>query len=189
MRWQRAKNDKPIKLYGHIDELTFMSSSAGVQLSGGAFPKKVVGVSLGSSAAYSGLRDGDKVLSVTANDNNLLFQIERKGKRYEANVATDVFGLKAEFEHRKVPWALNVGAFDKELEKLTSCELVFLLDRSVSMADQHAGVPGDLSKWAWCRQQIDNFYLATTKFFERGFDLVTFNHASQRGTRAYPSGI
>jgi hypothetical protein len=48
------------------------------------------------------------------------------------------------------------------------------------MADQHAGVPGDLSKWAWCRQQIDNFYLATTKFFQRGFDLVTFNHASQR---------
>lgn len=175
-----ADKRAPIKLYGQIDELSFLTSSAGIRLTSNKFPSNVSKVSLGSAGAYSGLREGDKVFGVRATDSNLLFSIERNGKRYEANVATDVNGLKSEFETRKIPYSFGDGAFDKELQTLTKCELVFLLDRSASMADNHAGVPGDLSKWSWCRQQIDNFYLSTTKFFERGFDIVTFNDKSTR---------
>jgi hypothetical protein len=174
------KGAKPIKLFGQIDELTFLTSSAGVKLSGKSLPAKVDNISLGSSAAYSGMRKGDKVLSANATDNNIVFTIERAGKRYEANVATDVTGLKAEFEHRKIKWSLGDAAFDKEIEKLKESEIVLLLDRSLSMDDHHAGVPGDLSKWSWCKAQIDNFYFSTARFFDTGFDIVTFNDKSQR---------
>lgn len=175
-----AKEQKTIKLYGEIDEFSYLTSSAGVKLTSKNFPSSVDKISLGSAAAYSGMREGDKVLGMRIDDDNLVFDIERKGKRYQANVATDVTGLKKEFETRKIPWELGVGAYDKEIKKLTSCELVFLLDRSISMDATNAGVPGDLSKWMWCKQQIDSFYLCTTKFFERGFDIVTFNDKSQR---------
>lgn len=170
-----AKSNKPtLKLYGEIDELSYLSSSAGVRLTSSKLPAAVSKISLGSAAAYSGLRDGDKVLAVKTVDNNLVFSIERDGKRYEANVATDVYGLKAEFEARKVPWSFNEGAFDKELQSLTTCELVIMIDRSASMGDNQAGVPGDQTKWSWCKQQIDNFYFSTAKILEGGLDIVTF---------------
>lgn len=177
---EAKRSSKPIKLYGQIDEFSYLTSSAGIRLSSSKMPARVEKISLGSAVAYSGIREGDKVLGMQALENNLVFDIERNGKRYQAVVATDVNGLKTEFESRKIKWSLGDAAFDREIQKLTQCELVVLLDRSQSMNDNHAGVPGDLSKWMWCKQQIDNFYLSTAKFFDRGFNIVTFNDRSQR---------
>lgn len=171
---------KTIKLFGEIDELSYMTSSAGIQLSSTKLPAKVLKLSLGSSGSYSGIREGDELTGVKYDDNNLVLTVKRNGKQYQANVATDVYGLKKEFETRKIKWSLGDAAYDKELQKLTQCEIVMMIDRSASMLDNHAGVPGDQTKWTWCKQQVDNFYFATSRILERGFDIVTFGERSQR---------
>lgn len=169
---EKASN---LTLYGHIDELSYLCSSAGVRLTKGALPAKVDKVSLGSAAAYSGLRTGDKILQARYDDNAITFYIERKGKTYQARVATNVKGLKGEFESRKIKFSFGDSAFDKELKKLQDVNVVILVDRSKSMGDTHAGVPGDLSKWMWCKEQIDNVFLATDRVLEGGFDICLFN--------------
>jgi hypothetical protein len=177
---QAVKPQKTIKLFGQIDELSYLTSSAGIKLSSSKLPAKVLKISLGSSGSYSGIREGDELTDVKIDDDNLTLTINRNGKRYQANVATDVTGLKKEFETRKIKWSLGDAAYDKELQKLTQCELVLMIDKSASMLDNHAGVPGDQTKWIWCKQQVDNFYFSTARFFDKGFDLVTFGDHSQR---------
>ncbi len=164
-----------ITLYGQIDEMSYFTSSAGVRLSNGKLPATVEKISLGSAAAYSGLRTGDTVLSAKYDDTAIVFDIERKGKKYQARVATNVRGLKDEFESRKIKFSFGDSAFDKELKQLRDIKVVLLVDRSLSMADMHAGVPGDVSKWIWCKEQIDNVYLATDRVLEGGFDVYLFN--------------
>lgn len=175
-----TKPQKTIKLYGQIDEMAYLMSSAGIKLSSSKLPAKVLKMSLGSSGSYSGIREGDELTGVKFDDDNLVLTVNRNGKVYQANVATDVNGLKKEFETRKIKWSLGDAAYDKEIQKLTQCEVVVMLDRSASMLDNHAGVPGDQTKWTWCKQQVDNLYFATSRFFEKGFDIITFGSGSQR---------
>lgn len=164
-----------ITLYGEIDELSYLCSSAGLRISGGKLPAIVDKICLGSSAAYSGLRCGDKVLSAKWDDNSITLGIERKGQKYQALIATNVKGLKSAFESRKIKFSVGDSPFDTELRQLGKVKVVILLDRSLSMGDSHAGVPGDISKWMWCKEQIDNVYLATDRVLEEGFDIVLFN--------------
>ncbi|MBY0358358.1 MAG: VWA domain-containing protein [Candidatus Obscuribacterales bacterium] len=175
-----ALPEKKITLYGKIDEFSYLCSSAGVRLSGGGkLPAYVDKISLGSAASYSGLRQGDKVLQAQVDDHGIILSIDRKGKTYQARIATDVKGLKAQFESRKIAFSFGDSPFDKDLKLLNKCDLVLLLDRSQSMSDTHAGCPGDLSKWVWTKQQIDNFFLAVDRTMEKGFNLVLFNDSYQ----------
>ncbi len=170
---------RPVTLYGRIDELTLLCSAAGVQLTGRALPGTVRRIAPGSAASYSGLREGDKVLNISAGDSVLILDIERDGKAYRATIATDVTGLRSQFETAKIPYSLGDSPFDGALNRLKDCRITILLDRSRSMAETHAGCPGDLSKWTWCRQQIDNLFLSTARVVEGGFDLVPFNETYQ----------
>lgn len=171
--------DGSIKLYGRIDELSYVMSSSGVRVMGGKLPGIVDKISLGSSAAYSGLQKGDKVLKATLDENTVILDIERKGRVYQTKIATNVKGLRSEFEARKIPFSFGDSPFDKELKSLGNCELVILLDRSLSMADDHAGCPGDITKWMWSKEQIDNVFLATDRVLEEGFNLGLFNDRFQ----------
>jgi hypothetical protein len=173
-----------VKLFGHIDELSYMCSSAGVKLSGSGLPSTVSKLSLGSAAAYSGLKTGDKVLHAEMDDNILNLTVDRRGKKYQAKIATDVYGLRTEFENRKIPFSFGDSAFDKDLKTLGNCEIVVMLDRCASMNDTHAGVPGDLSKWIWCKEQIDNLYLATDRVLER---VSTMNRSMTNLRNGMPS--
>ncbi len=181
---QKSSNEKPssLTLYGHVDELSYLCSSTGLKLSSGKFPATVEKISLGSAAAYSGLRNGDHVLSASYDDNQVILDIERKGRKYQAKIATNVKGLRQEFEHRKIKFSFGDSAFDKELKQLRDVKVIILLDRSQSMADAHAGVPGDISKWMWCKEQIDNVYLATDRVLEGGFDIHLFSNRVETRT-------
>lgn len=176
-----------VKLYGEIDELSYICSSAGVKLTGKSLPGRVAQVSLGSAAAYSGIKKDDKVLAARIADDSVVLTIERKGTRYQARIATDVKGLKAEFEGRKIPFSFGDSPFDKELKTIAKCDVVILLDRCQSMDDNHAGCPGDLSKWTWCKQQIDSLFLSTDRVLDNGFNLVLFNNTyqSRNGSTLY----
>lgn len=187
MQGKFAPKKKNVMLFGQIDELSLLCSAAGVQLNGKKMPATVSKISLGSAASYSGLREGDKVLQVRAADNVLVMDIERNNKRYQASIATDVTGLRAQFESRKIPFSFGDSPSDQELKTLAGYRIVILLDRSQSMNDSHAGCPGNVSKWVWCKEQIDNLFLATDRVLEGGFDLVIFNNTFQesRGVTLY----
>ena len=164
-----------VTVFGQVDEFSYVCSSAGVRISGAKIPGRVDKISLGSAAAYSGLRQGDQVLEAKYDDNSITLDIERQGRHYQAKIATNVRGVKEEFESRKIKFSLGDSPFDDELKKLRDINVVILLDRSKSMEDMHAGVPGDISKWMWCKEQIDNVYLATDRVLENGFDIYLFN--------------
>jgi hypothetical protein len=168
-----------VTLYGRIDELSYVMSSSGIRVTGGKLPGIVDKISLGSAAAYSGIQKGDKVLKASLDENTVILDIERKGQKYQTKIATNVKGLKSEFEARKIPFSFGDSPFDKELKSLGECELVILLDRSQSMADDHAGCPGDITKWMWSKEQIDNVFLATDRVLENGFNLGLFNDRFQ----------
>ncbi len=170
-----ASKPASLMLFGEIDEFSYMCSSAGVKLSSGKFPAIVNKISLGSAAAYSGLKTGDKVLSAKYDDSAITLGIERNGKPYSARIATNVKGLKEEFESRKIKFSFGDSPFDKELKQLRDIKVVLMVDRSKSMEDMHAGVPGDVSKWIWCKEQVDNVYLATDRVLEGGFDIHLFS--------------
>lgn len=174
---------KPIKLFGQIDEFSYLSSGSGVTLSRGKLPAKVAKISLGSTAAYSGLREGDTVTDADVGPDSIDLTIQRNGKTYRASIATNIAGLKADFKRRNIPLTFAASAFDKELEDLGKCKVVVMLDRSASMADFNAGVPGDLTKWTWCQQQVDNMYIGTERVLDKGFDLVLFNDKFERHNR------
>lgn len=175
----KPASKQAIKLYGHIDEMTWLCSAAGIQLSARSLPANISKVAIGSAASFSGLREGDRVLSVLAGDNALVLQIERAGRTYQANVATDVTGLRSQFESRKIAFSIGDSPFDKELKTLNQYEVTILLDCSESMNDDHAGCPGDLSKWMWCKQQMDNLFLSTDRVLDGGFNIVLFNNTFQ----------
>ena len=168
-----------VTLYGRIDELSYVMSSSGVRVIGGKLPGIIDKISLGSSAAYSGLQKGDKVLKASLDEDTVILDIERKGRKYQTKIATNVKGLRSEFEARKIPFSFGDSPFDKELKSLGNCELVILLDRSQSMGDDHAGCPGDITKWMWSKEQIDNVFLATDRVLEEGFNLGLFGDRLQ----------
>src|SRR4030095_15730411 len=174
-----AAKTRPIVLHGHIDELSYLCSSAGIRLSGSQLPARVTKLSLGSAAAYSGVQEGDKVLKIDSEDNAIVLTVERAGKQYQAKIAVNVRGLRAEFEARKIRFSLGDSPFDKELASLKECHVAILLDRSLSMNDRDAGCPGDISKWMWCRQQINNMYAATSRVHDSGLDIVLCNDTHQ----------
>lgn len=178
--WSKPEEKKSsVTLIGGIDELGYLCSSAGLKLSAGKGSRKVEKVSLGSAAAYSGVRPGDLITGIATQDNTITVTINRSGRTYEAVIATDVKGLKAEFEKRKIPFSFGQTPFDKDLKILADSNLIILLDRSASMGDRHADVPGELSKWTWCKQQIDNLYLSTA-MFDTKFEVMPFNNSYQR---------
>ena len=180
-RAAEKETDKPklVKLYGEVSDLGILCSATGVKLSKGNLPATVKNISLGSAAAYSGVRNGDQVLKAEISDNMLTLTVERKGKQYQAKIATDVKGLRSEFEHRGVKYSIGDSPFDNQLRTLAGCDITVMIDRSATMADNHAGCPGDLSKWIWCKQQVDNLFLATNRVLDDGFRLVLFNDTFQ----------
>ncbi len=170
---------RPILLRGRIDELSYLCSSAGLRLSGSSLPAKVAKISLGSAAAYSGLQEGDRVVHADTEDDAVILTVQRGGKQYQAKIAVNVYGLRKEFEARKIKYSLGDSPFDKELGSLKDCHIAILLDRSLSMNDRNAGCPGDISKWMWCRQQVNNLYAATSRVHDSGLDVVLFNDTYQ----------
>lgn len=174
---------KQIKLFGEIDEFSYITQGSGVSLTSSKLPAKVAKISLGSAAAYSGLKEGDTVTDAAVGPNSIDLTIQRNGKPYKASVATNIAGLKADFKRRNIPLTYASSAFDKELEALGKCKIVVMLDRSASMGDFNAGVPGDLTKWTWCQQQVDNLYMGTERVLGKGFDLVLFNNRFERRNR------
>lgn len=72
-----------------------MCGASGVTLSQNDVPADVLKVRLGSTGAYSGVREGDKVLAADVDQNILTLTLQRGDKKFQARMALNSKALKA----------------------------------------------------------------------------------------------
>ena len=164
-------------LYGRINMVDEMCSSAGVTLASKSMPTTVENLRAGSPAYYSGLAEGDRVLSGSVSNNKVVLQIERNGKKYAVQLATMYNPLQAEDAKAgkaKSP-VLNGSAQQVDsLSELSKYDIVLVVDRSGSMNEPLNGSSG-ISKWKWCEDNISQFASQIKPYLTGdGLELVTF---------------
>jgi hypothetical protein len=166
-------------LYGRIDMIGEMCSSAGVTLASRNMPTTVENLRAGSPAYYSGLAEGDRVLAGSVENNKVVLQIERNGKKYAVQLATMYNPLQAESAKTgKTKSPVLSGSAQQLASSLTlisKYDIVLVVDRSGSMNEPVNGSSG-LSKWQWCEDNISQFTSQIKPYLTGdGIELVTFD--------------
>jgi len=165
-------------LYGRIDAIGDMCSSAGVTLSSRNMPTTVESLRKGSAAYYSGLAEGDKVLSGKIENDKLSLLIERNGKQYAVKLNTMYNPLSPETaKEGKTKTDILKGSAREEatsLSELAKYDIVLVVDRSGSMNEPVDGAAG-VTKWKWCAENISDFTAKIKPYLTgEGIELVTF---------------
>lgn len=83
-----------LKLFGQVDQFAMMCMAAGISLDDVKLPSRITRVKPGSPAFYGGVNEGDDVISATPGTDSLILQIERKGRRYLANIPINMEALR-----------------------------------------------------------------------------------------------
>lgn len=204
---QEAAARTRLKLYGAVDEFAMMCMAAGISLENVKLPSRITRVKPGSPAFYSGVTEGDDVISATPGADSLVLQIERKGRRYLANIPINMEAMRLRMSlmqrlqekldseqkgksssapSRAVENQLRgLQPYDAKLDverfyrSLAPYKLVVLVDRSDSMKAGLGIGPGDISRWTWCEQQVKDL----TKFCQGklagGITIIPFNDVYQ----------
>jgi hypothetical protein len=172
-----AANKTSKTLYGRIDAIGDMCSSAGVTLSSRSMPTTVESLRPGSASYYSGLAEGDKVLSGKIEDNRVSLLIERNGKQYAVKLNTMYNPLSPEIAKAgKARTDTLKGVARQEgtsLSELARYDIVLVVDRSGSMNEPIDD--GGVSKWKWCSDNISDFTAKIKPYLTgEGIELVTF---------------
>ncbi|MBK9279852.1 MAG: hypothetical protein IPM93_16945 [Candidatus Obscuribacter sp.] len=177
-----------LKLSGHVDELARFCSLAGLTLD--ASGRKVMLVRAGSTGYYSGVLVGDGVEKVSLVGQVLTINLKRGAQVFQAripiklsslNSAPDTFqSPKDNTNAVKLKAAVKLDE-QKLLQLLSPYRIVCILDRSDSMDGGLGLGPQDVSRWTWCREQLQDL---TGFLKERGqlnelekLSLVTFNES------------
>lgn len=174
-----ATSAESVKLYGSLNELATYSQAAGIALSSTKLPATVRSVRLGSPAIYSGLAKGDKVTAASIDKGALNLTFQRNGHTYQTRVAVSPSALRA-IQAQLDPASGGKPANDKRsaqassatVEALKDYDIVFLVDRSGSMAETSAH--GN-SKWQWCEDHIAGFAREAENVLPDGVRMITFN--------------
>jgi hypothetical protein len=204
---QGATARTKLKLYGAVDEFAMMCMAAGISLEDVKLPSRITRVKPGSPAFYSGVTEGDDVISATPGTDSLVLQIERKGRRYMANIPINMEAMRlrmslmqrlqekmdSELKEKTSSAPSRVAEnqlrglqpYDAKLDverfyrSLAPYKLVVLVDRSDSMKAGLGIGPGDISRWTWCEQQLKDL----TKFCQGklagGITIIPFNDVYQ----------
>lgn len=175
-----------LKLSGRVDELARFCSLAGLTLDSSG--RKVVMVRTGSTGYYSGVLVGDEVEKVRLVGQVLTINLKRGSRIFQASIPIKLSALNSApdtFQSPKPsPFAVKLKAAvkmdeQKLLQLLAPYRIVCILDRSDSMDGGLGAGPQDVSRWTWCREQLQDL---TGFLKERGqlnelekLSLVTFN--------------
>lgn len=185
-------------LTGGINQLVMLTKAAGVMLSADSIPAEVSGVRLGSTAAFSGVRQGDQVLDAKVDHNVLSLTLKRGEKTFLARMAVDSKALKSmtpkveRIIPKLITLALPVNAGQKglaaditetEAEKILSdYNFIVLVDHSGSMKEQVNRVPGSqtgVSKLDWVKSNITTFANFLAGHSKSSVTLIPFNGSFQ----------
>ncbi|MBI5172658.1 MAG: hypothetical protein HY986_07205 [Candidatus Melainabacteria bacterium] len=177
-----------LKLSGRVDELARFCSLAGLTLD--ASGRKVMLVRAGSTGYYSGILVGDGVEKVSLVGQVLTINLKRGAQVFQASIPIKLAALnsspdtfqspKENTNTVKLKAAVKLDE-QKLLQLLSPYRIVCILDRSDSMDGGLGAGPQDVSRWSWCRQQLQDL---TAFLKERGqlreldkLSLVIFNES------------
>lgn len=178
--------DKPAErrtlLTGQVNQLLVLCTAAGLTLDKPSVPAEITKLRLGSTAAYSGVRCGDRILNAKVDQNILQLTLQRGDKKFLASMAVDSKALKSMVpKSEAVPLAaktipatltskhLASNITDAQAEQiLTEYNFIVLIDRSGSMAEAENGSPlicppdpadtnPQSTKLAWVKDNIRTF--------------------------------
>lgn len=177
-----------LKLSGRVDELARFCSLAGLTLDSSR--RKVVMVRTGSTGYYSGVLVGDGVEKVRLVGQVLTINLKRGSRVFQASIPIKLSALNSAPDTFQSPKASTAAVKlraavkldeQKLLQLLAPYRIVCILDRSDSMDGGLGAGPQDVSRWTWCREQLQDL---TGFLKERGqlnelekLSLVTFNEA------------
>jgi len=92
---KETSRDKPTLLKGSVNQLLLLCSYAGITLDKNELPGKITAVKLGTSAAYFGLAENDRVLAATLENNQLSLRIDRNGKKFFLRLPISASALRS----------------------------------------------------------------------------------------------
>ena len=203
----QTKPRTKLKLYGQVDQFAMMCMAAGISLDDVKLPSRITRVKPGSPAFYGGVNEGDDVISATPGTDSLVLQIERKGRRYLANIPINMEALrlrlalmeklrnKVESQSKSASSNGCMPQADSRFKALKPYEakldvqrfyramapykLVVLVDRSDSMKAGLGIGPEDISRWTWCEHEVKNLTEFCAGKLAGGITVIPFNDVYQ----------
>lgn len=198
----------PLRLRGQVSELMMLCNAAGLSLDDSRLPGVVTKVERGSAAFYKGIVEGDKIFRASLQGKMLTLDFERKGTHYQTTFEIRLEVARAQMVERdarrsqdekiwpapkdekvepKVVLKPETPSADKFFKAMAPYQVVLLIDHSGSMNGGLGIGPYDLSRWAWCRNQISDFSRFCGDKLRGGITLIPFNdsfevheHASEK---------
>ena len=205
---QSRSTASPLRLRGQVSELMMLCNAAGLSLDDSRLPGVVTKVERGSAAFYKGIIEGDKILRASLQGKMLTLDFERKGMRYQTKFEIRLEVARAQMNEEvanrsqdekvwpapkdekvepKVVLKPEAPSADKFFKAMAPYQVVLLIDHSGSMNGGLGIGPYDLSRWAWCRNQISDFSRFCGDKLRGGITLIPFNdsfevheHASEK---------
>ncbi len=188
-----AGKTRPTVLTGGINQLISLCAASGLTLSKPAIPAEVSNVRLGSTAAYSGVRQGDTVIDARVNQNILTLTLQRGQKQFQTQLAVDSKALTSmipktqpitppppahtllgETESQGSRMHFEVG--EQEAEKiLANYNFIVLVDRSSSMSGSIDQQGLGQSKFSWLQSNISDFASFLQAHTKSTLTVIPFN--------------
>ncbi|MBP9092369.1 VWA domain-containing protein [bacterium] len=198
----------PLRLRGQVSELMMLCNAAGISLDDSRLPGVVTEVKVGHPAAVSRIFKGDRILRASLQGKMLTLYFERDGMRYQSTFEIRLEVARAQMNEEvasrsqdekiwpapkdektepKVILKPETPSADKFFKVMSPYQVVLLIDHSGSMNGGLGIGPYDLSRWAWCRNQITDISRFCGDKLRGGITLIPFNdsfevheHASEK---------
>jgi len=194
-----------LRLSAQVSEMAVMCNAVGIALDNRKIPGIVTRVRPGTAAAYSGLLEGDRIVSAHWDENSMTIDFNRLGAHYTVNLEVRMKEVRANWDEQIRQAAAKEDAPPltanqanqtnpakqttlsssaersqtpdavKFFKALSPYKIILLIDHSGSMNGGLGIGPIDISRWGWCRNQITDFSRFCGDRLKGGVTLIPFN--------------
>ncbi|MBS1995637.1 MAG: VWA domain-containing protein [Cyanobacteria bacterium SZAS LIN-2] len=154
---------------------------------GSRYPTEVTYVAPDTVAWRGGLQKNDRILSARVKDGRADLIVMRAGKKYScvlrlaAAAGTLDSGTAGD-------GALKGGASkNSPAQALVNYSIAMVVDNSASMGTRDC--PGDISRWQWCKDHINELYSQENGVLQRNISIVTFDSNFHSRQNCSPSDL